>query len=595
MSDSYTLVTKYRGYINKADVTNVSPEYLVAPSQNVLINDGEKVAIRGGYSLVGTADTTLTPVISSFDWKTNTGTEINLKKYDTTLAYYYNSTWSILDTANLFSATATLRFATWWDASEAKDLLLIIDGTSNMYMWSGGITTFASATTNTITKEGTNTWAQDRFLLAGTRSVTIGSTTYTYTGGESTTTLTGVSPDPTLGGHAVGATVIQSIRTTTNTPGSGVSNDLMIVSRNQVYIADYSLRDVYVSKNSSYIDYTFSSPRLPGEGALLTLDSPPVGFALQEEDVYVSSSANDWYKTSFTLSSDLTKEKLEIKKLKSGTGQGAYSQTAIAQAKNHVIFFSNEKVIDSLGRIENINTPQSLPLSDPIKSELLDYTLTGGVTSIYFRNQTWFNFITESKQLIYDHERGYWMPPQTFPISTFAIINGDLCGHSNATPDTYKLLDGTSDNGFAIDASAWFAYRNYGERAITKNFDEWYTEGYISSNTTLTMTQKYDYQGHTQITTNDIEGDDDDILFGVGGDSSLGQNPLGSEPLGSTSEDQDELTKFRVIHNGAKEDFYEIQVGYSTNDIDQRWELLASGPNIVASTISTSEIQANQG
>ena len=591
MSENYSLVTQYKGYINKADITNVEPGYLVYPSQNVVFNDAEIIQTRSGYSLFGAANSALTPILSSFDWSTSTNVERNLRKYDVELEYYYSGSWRRLNNT-LFTATAVLNFRPWWDVTEAKDLLLFVDGTTNLYMWSGGVTTFASATANTITKEGTNTWAQDRFLIGGTRKVTIGAVEYTYTGGEGTTTLTGVTPDPTAGGHSVGDVVVQSIRVSANIISSSVTPDIIEVSRNQVYLADFNIRDVYVSKNSDYTLYTFSSPRLPGEGALLTLDSPAKGFALQEEDVYVSGNKSDWYKTSFTLSSDLTKEKLEIKKLKSGTGQAAYSQSSICKVKNSVAFFSVERVIDTLGRVENINTPQSKPLSDPIKAELLGYDLTVEPDSIFYRNQLWITFPSERKVLIYDFERQYWNPPQTLPVRKFAIISDVLCGHSSGTAETYLLNDGTNDNGFAINSIAAFAYRNYGKRAIHKDFDEWYTEGYISSNTILNLTLNYEYGGSKQVLSKNIEGDNDAILFGSVTDASLGINPLGEQPIGSTQDASDELSKFRTSNNFKRQVFFEIQPVYSSNEVDYQWKLLASGPNIAASTLLTAEVQS---
>ena len=592
--DTYSLVTQYKGYVNKADITNLESGYLVSPSQNVFVDDGNNVSSRAGYTLLGAENSALTPIISSYDWKTSTGTEVSLRKYDVELEYYYNSSWRRLNNT-LFAAAAHLEFAPWWSAAggsgESKDLLLFVDGTSNLYMWSGGVTTLASVTANTITKQGTNTWAQDRFLLAGTRTVVLGGITYTYTGGEGTTTLTGVTGDPTAGSHVAGDVIVQSIRVSANTPGTNTTSDIITVARNQVYIADFSWRDVFVSKNTDYTVYTFGSPRLPGEGALLTLDSPPIGFAIQEENVYVSSNDSDWYKTSFTLSSDNTKEVLEIKKLQTGRGQGAYSQGSIAQAKNQVLYFSNEKVIDSLGRVENIATPQSLPISDPIKSELLSYSLVTKPHSIYFRNQTWITFPSEGKQLIFDHNKGYWMPPQTMPISRFAIIGGNLCGHSSSTPETFTLLDGKSDNGFSINHIAAFAYRNFGKRANHKDFDEWYTEGYISSNAKLTLSLNFEYQGSRGVLEYEIDGNNDDILYSSSIDSSLGKNPLGSEPMGSTTDAIDDLAKFRSVNNIKKAAFFEVQATYSSNEVNSQWKLLASGPNVAESTINTAEIQ----
>jgi len=591
---NFKLIQNVKGYVNKKDVTNIDPEYLVPGSQNVIINDSEKISVRPGFELYGAASTTATPIISSFEWNTNTGTEVPLRKDSlTTLEFNYLGTWYTLKADH--PTGSNLNFATWWDTSEKKDLLLFVDGTSNMHMWSGGITTYASSTANTITKEGTNTWAQDRFLLAGTRIVTIAGVDYTYTGGEGTTTLTGVTPDPTGAGIAVGAVAYQKVRTTATTPGSAVLNSLISVLKNQVYVGDLTRRDVYISKNTSYIDYTYTSPvRLPGEGALITLDSTPIAFEVQEEEMYISGSKDDWYLTQFTLSADLTKEDLKIQRLKSGPGRGAMSQASVGKAINSILYFSNDKSIDDLGRVENINTPESKPISDIIKLELDGYDITIKPHIKFHKNKTYVTFPSESKVLIFDHEKQLWNPPQILAIRRFAVIGGNLYGHSSLVKETYRIfVPGLyNDNGNAINAIAAFAYTNYGRPDWKKNFDEYYVEGYISSNTSLTAAIKYDFGGYGGIIEKTINGADDDFIVQTVTDGSLGKNPLGSNPLGSITDSPSNLPKFRTIFEIAKQDdWYEVQFLFSTNDVDRQWELLRFGPNATLSTEDNIDIK----
>jgi hypothetical protein len=137
-----------------------------------------------------------------------------------------------------------------------------------------------------------------------------------------------------------------------------------------------------------------------------------------------------------------------------------------------------------------------------------------------------------------------------------------------------------SDNEKSYEAKAVFSYWNGGEKANLKNFDEFYSEGYISSNTVLTMKLNYDYNGFTQAPEKLIKGNDLDIIFESSGGGSLGDSPLGDEPIGDTIDDNPTLRRFRVIHEFARNDFNEIQAIYSTNDRDQNWDLLAFGANI---------------
>jgi hypothetical protein len=322
---------------------------------------------------------------------------------------------------------------------------------------------------------------------------------------------------------------------------------------------------------------------LPGEGALLTLDDVPRGFVTQEDVMYISAGNNQWYQVAFTLSDDIQKEYIAVKRLKSGIGEGAQSQDAITRMKNKIVFLSNEPTIDFLGRVENIDTPQSVPISDPIKPTLEGYNL-GSVALKYFQNRLYVAVPEESVVLIYNLERGFWEAPQILPINSFSIIDNELYGHSNSTKNTYKLFTGHNDNSNVIDAKAKFSYQSFGDRTKLKNFDEFFSEGYISSNTSLDFTIYYDYEGSEGISSYTVDGNNNDILFAVGDDNSLGKKSLGKEPLGSITESDDELIKFKKIEEVVKKDFFEMQIEISSNQVDANWQVLAFGTNVTQST-----------
>lgn len=583
MPIEYSIISGYRGYVTKKDITNMSARLLTIGSQNVLINDEEKIESRKGFTLDGAANAALNPIESSFDWDTDLATEINTRSYDDELEFRSTTTptdstvlWRRI--ADAWSAVA-FSYTLWWDTTEGRELLLFVNGDDNIYEWNGANAYLSATTTSTITITGSDTWAQKGFYTGRNKTLVINGTDYAYTGGETTTTLTGVTPDPT--GEADDSFVIQKIVTNANKPGSDsttFSNDIISTLNNQVYVGSNINNEIFVSKNSSFTDFTFSSPRLPGEGALLTLDSYGVGFAPQDEDMYITAGKNEWYKTKFTLSADTTAETLIVRKLKSPPQGAAISNDLVFTIKNNTAYISNEKTLDTLGRIENIDTPQTKPLSDSIKPDFIDADFTNG-HGLYFRNQMIIARPVDNVLNIYDIEKGHWQPPQILPIRRLAIIGGELYGHSSEVPETYKLFDGRNDNDNPISFNATFSYRNFGRRANQKNFDEFFTEGYITSNTVLTLELLYNYKGSESILTGEIDGSDSNIVEGLAESASLGKESLGKTGLGTDTEAVEDLKKFRDIFSLGKVNFYEIQSIYTSDSADGNFSILAHGPN----------------
>ena len=592
-AENFQIMSEFGGYHNKRDITNFpqgNTAYLVRGSQNVLSTDGDTIAPRGGYSLVGQANNTdLFGITWGFNFPTRRGVEIMLRRWDDNLEIYNDAddTWYELMTG---LADGGMDADVYWDTTETLSVLLFVASDDNIYYWSGGTTTFASATVNTITKEGVESWAESGFLINGTTTVIIDGITYTYTGGETTTTLTGVTPDPTLGGHAVGAFVYQGVRTAANQPASGLTNDLLKVLRNQVYVGSTTSQQVFVSQVDNYVDYTFSSPRAVGEGAIFIFDGVLKGIVQQEEAMYFSAGTDQWYQTLFQLSADNALESLTIIRLKTGQQAAAFSQKAIAKAKNRVIFVSQEPTFDQLGRVENITTPDSKPLSDPIKNEFdeLDFT---ECQVTYWRDDYYICVPSESVMLIFNSSKGFWEAPQVLPAGMTTIHNGLLYLHSNAVPETYLMFDGLSDNGNSYISLIALQYRNDGSRYKKKIFDLYYTEGYISAATTIQARLNYNWTGSSGVAQWDIVGSGLPLILQANtGNGGLGHLPLGHTYLGGGT-GLDDLPKFRHIQGlTTMPDVWEYQIIYQCASPDQQWELLASGANSTQSPDGNNEI-----
>lgn len=608
-TQDFKLISQFLGYRNKEDITNLPAGYLVEGSKNVLNTTGGRISVRPGYTLDGQANTTLAGITSSFDWLMYNGHERNLRAGNGKLEFRYVATAGDKYLTNTFTegqvywipivsslSTATyFNFCDWWNSSAFQNRLLFVNRTPYIREWSGGVVTFLSGTVNTITKTGTTTWAEEGFTATG--GFTIGTTTYTYTGGSGTTTLTGVSADTSA--VAANSVVFQTVVTTANSSMTSIPstfNNALIENLNQqIYVGALDSRPIYVSKLNNYTDFSFTSPvRLVGEGMVLYPEGNPTGFVPQEADMYISSGKNDWFQTEFTTSSDLTSETLKIKKLKTASLQAAQSQGLIGKIKNSVVFISNEPTLDELGRVQQIlGTPQAVNMSDPIKNLFDKYDFTNG----HIKYHKYFIYIAvpqEGVVLVYNLAKNFWEAPQSLPVGRFSVINGELYGHDYNVPQTYKLFDGYNDNGYAIEAIAKFSYMNYGLRAKTKYFNEYYFEGYIDKNTTLTAGITYEIDGCATPVEYNITGSDTQIVCLPSSVSSLGKDSLGKHPLGGELEQHDvnELPpKFRVIKTFPRVDFYEYQPIFSSIGIDYRWELLAFGPKVDRTMYGENEIK----
>lgn len=592
--NKYDLVINPTGYTNKREVTNQDSRALVYGSKNVFINDGDKVATRKGYVLDGAVGTVNNGIDSNVDFISKTGKKVlrsfegataNTGKLQVRTEYVTGTpVWYDLLTTLTYTEFS---YAPYWNATESIRELVFVDGTNSIRKWSSAMAYVASNTATTITKSGTETWAQAGFYVSyASRSITIpGVGTYTYTGGEGTTTLTGLVGLPAI---TVGTPAFQGVVTITSLTGvtPTATPNVVYTKNNQVAYCDTRSCVIWGAKNTDYSDCSFTTPlRIPGEGYKITLDNYFVGAIEDSDSLYIFAGLDDLYKVNFTLSGDQATEAISFDKKRVGAGQAAISNKAIIPVKNGVMYFTNEKTLSWLTSVENIFTPQSLPISDVIKNDFDVYDLTGA-TGIFFENAAWLAIPMENLVYVYDFDKALWQAPFTLPISGFSIIKNnttnrnELYGHSNSKNETYRLNTGLTDNGVAIDFIAAFAYRQFGDRSTLKQFDEYYNELYMSTVTNLTVTHNFEYAGSESIVEKNIVGTNTTIQFSINEDGNLGKNNLGKNPLGSTTNLVSDLNKYRAIHEMKMVDFFEHQVIFSSDSSNAQFEILAHGPNV---------------
>jgi hypothetical protein len=369
------IVSEFVGYNSERDSTKIAENILVRGSLNVLKTTKGNIANRCGKKRLGDADTTLSPISSEYVWTTSRGTTLPLEVTKNLLRVKYNGAYY-----TLLSGVTQTRFVfdTWFSATEKKDRLLWVKGTSDIQHWSGGIatvngesgvitqivatpsvagsgytagdiltvaggtggtvtvstvdsvtgavtaitlsaggsgyttgadrattggtgtgctieiTTVASPTTNTLTKQDvTKSWQQEGFsTTTGEKKIMIDNVEYTYTGGENTPTLTGVSPSPIA--IADGTIAIQSVLTETNKPALLFNNDMIKTINNQVYVASYTSRFVYVSDYTDFKDFTMPSPRVKGDPFFLTMDGLIKGITVRQGKPHIGYGTGSW-------------------------------------------------------------------------------------------------------------------------------------------------------------------------------------------------------------------------------------------------------------------------------------------------------------
>lgn len=594
MAKEYQVVSDFKGYISKPDITNIGPGYLTVGSKNVSINTSSRLEFDKGYTLDGALSSVVAPITSSYDFETKANTEVNIRVgfRDSTAngkmqyRYVYNNIVTWIDLITGISKDVW-RFTNFWDETELTRLCLMVNGDGSVYKWNGAVASVASNTATTLTKTGTRTWAEDGFNISAEKSIVVGGVTYTYTGGENTTTLTGLTALPTF---TVGASIHQlptSILTTaiTNMP-TNFKPDLIATLDNQVYYGMTQNQNIWVSKFGDYDDCSFTTAgRTPTEGATARVDALLVGFEPQEGSMVIHAGQNQIYETKFVLSADQTVEAFEVERKKTGKGQAAKSQELISKTINDSVFLSNEPTLQTYGRVSNnfaIN--QLTNISDIIENDMNALDFTGGQV-FYLRQYVYITVPLSSLIYRYNMDTKAWQSPYYCPVTRLYSVGGELYAHSSTTSESYKLYSGgaaravTDEDGLPMEYIANFSYMNFGDRTMQKSVTEMYSEGYIDVSSEVSAISNFETDGCGSSVNFSIDGENKNYVCLNFGSNSIGKNSFGSQPIGGFAT-QNALPlppKFRVFKTTGTVNFYEVQPKYYAFGKSVNFQLLAFG------------------
>ena len=591
----FKTVSEFGGYVSSVDKTKLSIDTVVSGSQNVYKKDSGTWAVREGQKRLGAASSTQSAVSSEFVWRTSWGAEYPLWVTNSTLQVYISGTWLTL----LSGLTLTRYvFDKWFDNTEKKDRLLFVNGSDDLFHWSGGYSTILSKTVNTITKTGSTSWQQAGFsTTGGEKTVVINGTTYTYTGGESTTTLTGVSPDPT--GEANGSNVLQAVQTVSNSPAANFANDFIKVINNQLYVGSYTSRLCYISSNTDFKNFTVTSPRIPGGPELLTLDSTLKGIGVRQGNAHIGVGTGQWAVISFndiTVGSTLTQvTKIDVKPVSNLAAP--YAHEFIDVVGDSLVYLAQDQQVRTFGDFANLFTPKYPSLSQQIKTELENEVFTGGSLKC-IGDITYLTAPNSGKVYLYKvRERvdangnvvgeRLWFAPFVWSITGVDIYNGIVYGFSSQNPQMYQLWDTgqwhddcPSDEELRYSCVLAFAYRTTANRVDLQHFDKTYSEGYMSLGTPLDLLINYNYEGVTNQVSVPINSLALPAYMFTPSVSSLGDESLGDAPMGDgLTESGLFLPKFKVINSIADLNCFEWQPVYFSDEANARWEILATGSN----------------
>ncbi len=576
----------FTGYQTKDDPSKVdngaNPQ-----GQNTTINNGDRISIRDvGTELfpAGTASTTVTKVNSLHTFRKRSGENLMLRTFSTFVEWYDENqdSWEVLKDG--YTSDQVFGFADYNINTDLTSKLYFGNGVESFSIWSGAHTNINGALSGgegTITVDDTT----DGFTDTGT--LIFCGTEVTYTG-RTPTTFTGASGTPACDDNEGLAQAVDDTLT------ANPRGNIYMVASNRLFISGVSstAQAVFFSKYGDADEFTTTTLVTDG-----TAEDSGI-FNLAEGGGAVTAMAQDenaiyFFKRTIIYRATLTDGLYTLTALKSFDGgksqtTGAINQKSTFSGGNGIFFITPDNQIMNLTRVEAVDFPQIIPISDPIKPTISAARFASS-TGIFFKDKAYFAAKTDINSTIndvvfvYNFRRQAWDSPIVGWNAEDWVIYDDTAGDDlyfgdSTTANTYIITTVPLDDIHGVSANWRSKQFDFGLPQSLKEIENVFIEGYIANNTSLTISLLLDDNGFTQILTTDLAGTETDYLFDSPSYNVFGFNVFGTERFGS-NEDESGKKKFRVYlkKNLRRTPFYNAQLEFASDGENTQWEVLRFG------------------
>lgn len=581
-------ITQFLGMQTKADPTKI-PLGAHAQGQNTIINDGDRISVRNlGYDIfldTDTLDTSGFPTSRLHKFRLRDGSNILMRARMTALNVAVlewiapgSIQWETLGTGY---TSDKFGFA---DANINTDLHSYVyfgNAVQDFSRWSGSHTYLTTALNN----GDASVVVTDTTGFAATGDIMVNGTLLAYNALTPTSfTLT----VPSTASAGIGRGVAQKIDTYPSNPKGNIYH----LANNRLSIAGVTAtpQAVYKSAYGDYVTYltTLVSSTTAASACIFNLaegGGPVLAIASDEGGEYIAKSTII-YKATLT---DTLYSINPLKSFDNGKSQtlGVIATGGFFAFRNGVVAITPDRQIMSLSRIESIDYPQILPISDAIKPTInnLDFSFAVGIywrDNVYIACRTIGSAINDTV-LVYNYKVGAWESPVVgWNVSDWAIYNDgngeELYFADAAGGNVYRVTTSPFDYVYDVTANWRTGQLTFNDPAKLKEVADIFIEGYIAQNTTLSVSLLLDEDGFTQRYFTTIRGSDTQYIYNASTYNLFGLKPFGTERFGS-NQDISGKRKFRVYlgKDFRIKPFYNLQLELASDGANQQWEVTTIG------------------
>lgn len=585
----WSVVSQFDGYQTKVDPSKIA-NGANPQGQNTSSNSRDRISSRKeGLALFpeGTASATESPIKSIFTFRKRSGENIMIRTYGTVMEYYEegNDTWESLRSG--LTSSKEFDFGMYNINTDLSSYVYFGNAFDNTARWTGA----HSLSNGAIASADTTITVDDisGFLVTGTLRF-CGNTT-TYSGINlltNTFTLTGTAGADCADNRGV----TQNVEELPTLP----LGNIFLVANNRLFISGIASTSnaVYFSEYGDATNFveatlvTESTATAPGIFNFGTGGGAVTGMALDENSIYIFKRSAIWRAT---LSDTI--HTLTILKPVDDKGQtvGAVNNKSIFTGHNAVYFITPDNQIMALQRVEQIDYPQIIPISEVISNtvEDLDFSDSAGIV---FRDRAFFSMKTSSSVdkndtvFVYNINDKIWDSPVVgWNVSDYTVYddgNGeDLYLSNSISPNVYTVDESGIDDIYEVTASWRSKQYDFDAPQSQKEMVDLFIDGYISPNTTLNISLLLDEDGYTGSYSTEISGTDSDLIYDSSEYNRFGLSVFGTNRFGS-NEDLSGKKKFRVYlgKDFRPEPFYNCQLEFASDGEAQDWEITNFGMRV---------------